>query len=229
MSLASEAFSTLRRIVIVIAAAVAFLFGAVGTVYLSLRSSEVTVPNIVGKDRFVAENELKEAGLNFRVRATRPSNQANADTVLFQLPRAGEVVKTGQTVAVDVSRVAKEGEASDASASVNKAGSEKGNENKNTNEAVDNANETKPKRNKNRNDNANSNANNGNAGNRNTNRTNANNRNANSNRNANTGDNNNRRNETENTNARPVNRNVNRTPTPTEPAPHSSNTNRPPR
>ena len=98
---------------LIVAIAVAFLFGLATTVYLSLRSPEVKVPQIVGKDRFVAENDLKAAGLNFRVRATRPSNQVKADTVVFQLPHAGEVVKEGQTVAVDVSRATKEGEASE--------------------------------------------------------------------------------------------------------------------
>src|SRR5687768_3768308 len=99
---------------LVILIAIAFLFGLATTVYLSLRSPEVTVPEVVGKDRFEAERILGNADLNFRVRATRPSNQVKADTVLFQLPRAGEVVKTGQTVAMDISRAAKEGEAAEA-------------------------------------------------------------------------------------------------------------------
>ena len=93
-----------------IAIAVVFLFGVATTVYLSLRSPEVKVPDVVGKDRFEAEKILAEADLKFRVRATRPSNQTQPDTVVFQLPRAGEVVKTGQTVAMDISRPAKEGE-----------------------------------------------------------------------------------------------------------------------
>jgi len=97
----------------VIAIAVVFLFGVATTVYLSLRSPEVKVPDVVGKDRFEAEKILEEADLKFRVRATRPSNEAKPDTVMFQLPRAGEVVKTGQTVAMDISRPAKAGESSE--------------------------------------------------------------------------------------------------------------------
>jgi beta-lactam-binding protein with PASTA domain len=134
------------------------VFGLATTVYLSLRSPEVTVPDIVGKDRFDAEHILGAAGLNFRVRATRPSNQVNANTVLFQLPRAGEVVKAGQTVAMDISRSVKEGEAPEAivvpepSPEVSPA---------NANEA--NSNENKPKRNKNTNKNANENGNANNA------------------------------------------------------------------
>ncbi|MGH9956997.1 MAG: PASTA domain-containing protein, partial [Pyrinomonadaceae bacterium] len=97
MGVAKQALSALRRIGIVILIGIAFLLGLASTVYLSLRSPEVTVPDVVGKDRFEAEKILGQADLNFRVRATRPSNQVKADTVLFQLPRAGEGVKAGQT------------------------------------------------------------------------------------------------------------------------------------
>ena len=175
MNTATGILPALRRLGIVIAIAIVFLFGLATTVYLSLRSPEVKVPDVVGKDRFEAEHILGGAGLNYRVRATRPSNQLKADTVLFQVPRAGEVVKAGQTVAMDISRTAKEGEASEAV--VEKPADENAKP-ANANESAL-ANENKPKRNKNTNKNANENANaNGN-------------RNANSNRalnrNANTG------------------------------------------
>lgn len=161
MGVANQALSALRRMGLVILIAIAFLFGLATTVYLSLRSPEVTVPEVVGKDRFEAERILGNADLNFRVRATRPSNQVKADTVLFQLPRAGEVVKTGQTVAMDISRAAKEGEASEAVVNDKKASEEKALENRNTNtsEPAKNDNENKPKRNKNTNKNANENSN----------------------------------------------------------------------
>lgn len=175
MNTATGILPALRRLGIVIAIAIVFLFGLATTVYLSLRSPEVKVPDVVGKDRFEAEHILGGAGLNYRVRATRPSNQLKADTVLFQVPRAGEVVKAGQTVAMDISRTAKEGEASEAV--VEKPADENAKP-ANANESAL-ANENKPRRNKNTNKNANENANaNGN-------------RNANSNRalnrNANTG------------------------------------------
>jgi len=153
---ATRALSALRRISIVIAIAIVFVFGLATTVYLSLRSPEVKVPEVVGKDRFEAERVLGDAGLNFRVRATRPSSQVKADTVLFQLPRGGEVVKAGQTVAMDISRSVKEGESSEAVAP-EKSPAEKPT-NQNTNEAPL-ANENKPKRNKNTNKNENDNAN----------------------------------------------------------------------
>jgi hypothetical protein len=153
---ATRALSALRRISIVIAIAIVFVFGLATTVYLSLRSPEVKVPEVVGKDRFEAERVLGDAGLNFRVRATRPSSQVKADTVLFQLPRGGEVVKAGQTVAMDISRSVKEGESSEAVVP-EKSPAEKPT-NQNTNEAAL-ANENKPKRNKNTNKNENDNAN----------------------------------------------------------------------
>jgi hypothetical protein len=152
---ATGALSVVRRLVIVIAIAIVFVLGLATTVFLSLRSPEVKVPDVIGKERSEAERVLGDAGLNFRVRATRPSSQVKADTVLFQLPRGGEVVKVGQTVAMDVSRPAKEGEASDVAAP------EKSPEEKlaNTNETTS-ANENKPKRprNKNANDNESANA-----------------------------------------------------------------------
>ncbi len=164
MNTATGILSALRRLSIVIAVAIVFVFGLGTTVYLSLRSPEVKVPDIVGKDRFEAEHVLGNAGLNFRVRATRPNSQLKADTVLFQLPRGGEVVKAGQTVAMDISRTMKEGEASEA-VSAEKKPDEKA-ENVNSFETAL-ANENKPRRNKNTNKNANENSN-SNTGNRNT-------------------------------------------------------------
>jgi hypothetical protein len=152
---ATGILSALRRLGIVIAIAIVFLFGLATTVYLSLRSPEVKVPDVVGKDRFEAEHILGGAGLNYRVRATRPSNQLKADTVLFQVPHAGEVVKAGQTVAMDISRAAKEGEASEA---VVEKPAEENAKSENANESAS-ANENKPKRNKNTNKNANENSN----------------------------------------------------------------------
>ncbi len=60
MSLITRAVSAVRGLILVVAVAIAFLFGLATTVYLSLRSPEVKVPNIVGKDRFDAEKILGE-------------------------------------------------------------------------------------------------------------------------------------------------------------------------
>ena len=152
MSLVARIASIFRSIAIVIAIAVVFLFGVATTVYLSLRSPEVKVPDVIGKDRFEAERILADADLKFRVRATRPSNQAKPDTVLFQLPRPGEVVKAGQTVAMDISRATKEGETPES------VTSDEPSENRNTNSAANN-NENKPKKPRPKNTNENGNAN----------------------------------------------------------------------
>ena len=204
MNKSTGALAILGSLVIVVAIFIVFVFGFATTVLLSLRSPEVKVPDVMGKDRFEAERVLGNAGLNFRVRAYRPAGQMKADTVLFQLPRGGEVVKAGQTVAMDLSRPAKEGESSDVAAP------EKSPEEKPAN-ANDNAvaNENKPKRPKNANKNTNNNANenaNANTGNRNGNA----NRLMTTNRNSNSG----------NTN-RPVNTNSKR------PAIPNGNSNRP--
>jgi PASTA domain len=153
VSLVARVTSIFRSIAIVIAIAVVFLFGVATTVYLSLRSPEVKVPEVIGKDRFEAERILGEADLKFRVRATRPSNEVKPDTVLFQLPRAGEVVKAGQTVAMDISRVTKEGE------SPENVTPDEPSENRNTNSANNNENKPKKPRPKNTNENANGNTN----------------------------------------------------------------------
>lgn len=227
--------SVLRKLLTAVAIGVVFLLGMVTTVYLSLRSPIVNVPDIVGKDRFVAETELQTAGLNFRVRAARPSRQVKADTVMFQLPRAGESVKAGQTVAVDIARVAKEGEASETVVSTDNSNTSANNSNTTANS---NGNENKPRRKPNANANANGNANNANGnannGNRNTNAARP---NANVKANSNSNNNNsatprapnaNRTPQTDNGNANRTNRNVNRTPTPartTPPKPTPSGNN----
>lgn len=221
MSLAKRTLSGLGKVGIVIGIVVAFIIGLAGTVYLSLRSPEVKVPEVVGKDRMAAEEALNDAGLNVRIRATRPVSDAKPDTVILQLPRAGEVVKAGQTVAIDLSRAAKEGETAISTASLNakqeqdkqadttKTDQPASNQNENQNQnqnANQNQNQNKQKKNKNTNiRNANSsNSANGN----NSNAANNGNRNVNGNANANRSINANNRNL--NINNRNANANINR-------------------
>jgi len=151
----------IKRIAIVIGIAIAFSLGLVGAIYLSLRSSETRVPDIVGKDRTSAENTISDAGLNFRVRAERATSEAKPGTVLIQLPHAGELVKVGQTVAVDISRPTKDGESStpaNANANASPQSSPSENNNSAANNSNANANKRKPT-NRNANDNLNGNAN----------------------------------------------------------------------
>jgi beta-lactam-binding protein with PASTA domain len=167
VSYARQALTITKRIFIVIGIAVAFGLGLLGAIYLSLRSSETRVPDIVGKDRVAAETTISDAGLNFRVRATRPTAEAKPDTVLIQLPHAGEIVKVGQTVAVDISRATSNGE-STPPANANTNANANANANTNTNSERGNSNNSnntndkpkkKPTPNKNSNENGNANRN----------------------------------------------------------------------
>jgi hypothetical protein len=172
----NRALLTLKRIVIVIGIAIAFSIGLIGAIVLSLSSSKTTVPNIVGKDRITAENEISAARLNFRVRATRPASDAQPNTVLIQIPGAGQEVKVGQTVAVDISRPTKEGETSTITPANTNTATEKKPENASASNSSANSNDNKPKKKPaNKNDNTNAN------GNRNANRSANQNRNANAN------------------------------------------------
>jgi hypothetical protein len=160
VSATKQVLLVFKRVFIVIGILIAFTAGLFGAIYLSLRSSQTRVPDIVGKDRTSAENTISDAGLNFRVRATRATAEAKPDTVLIQLPHAGEIVKVGQTVAVDISRPTSNGESAVPTPANTNSTVENKNDNSNTNTA-DNANENKPKKkpaNKNANDNANANA-----------------------------------------------------------------------
>jgi beta-lactam-binding protein with PASTA domain len=185
VSFTTQALTALKRFLIVVGIAIAFTFGLLGAIYLSLRSSETKVPDILGKDRLSAENTISSAGLNFRVRATRPSSDAKPDTVLIQLPHAGEIVKVGQTVAVDISRPTKEGETSTSANANDNSNTDKNQENVNANNSNTNSNDNKQKKkaaNKNANDNLNANANTNRLANRNRNTNTNGNANANANR-----------------------------------------------
>jgi len=162
VSFTTQVLTVLKRILIVVGIAFFFTVGLVGAIYLSLRSSETKVPDIVGKDRMSAENTISSAGLNFRVRATRPGGDAKPDTVLIQVPEPGKIVKVGQTVAVDISRPIKEGDTPTATKSNDNSNTDKKPENNNATNSNTNTNDNKPKRkpaNKNANDNSNANSN----------------------------------------------------------------------
>lgn len=212
MSFGGRALSALGKVGIVLSIIVIFLFGFVGTVYLSLRTSEVKVPDVLGKDRNAAETMLNDVGLSIRVRGTRPSVEKKPDTILSQLPEAGQVVKAGIPVAVEVSRVPKEGEGVPSTAEETQQNANKPADNSNTNQATatnqnQNQNQNKPKsKNKNSNNANSKNANNSNKANnsnnangaRNANNANANRNTNNGNRNANTTPNANRSNQNAN-------------------------------
>jgi beta-lactam-binding protein with PASTA domain len=201
--------------------AVAFAFGLLTTIYISLRSPNIQVPDVSGKSYFDGEKVLSKAGLDIRERAKRFKPEVPPGVILDQSPHAGETVKEGQTVAVVVSRAPKEGEQPPDEAVAEERKTERGteglDENRNTN-----SNRRKPTNrnandNKNSNDNKNANAsansndnkNNGNANNKN-----SNNKNANGNTNSNA--------------RRTLNTNTNAGTRTTTPPSRPSNTNRRP-
>jgi len=83
--------------------AVAFLFGLAGVVYMSLQGSEIKVPDITGKDFRDSEQELASLGLKIKKRADRASTE-KPNTVIEQLPKPGDTVKTGQMILVVTSK-----------------------------------------------------------------------------------------------------------------------------
>ncbi len=97
------------KLIIVIVLAAAFLVGMVGVVYMSLQGEEMKVPEIVGKDLGESEKELAALGLKLKKRADRFSKE-KPNTILEQLPKAGDTVKTGQMVLVVTSKLNPDGE-----------------------------------------------------------------------------------------------------------------------
>ncbi len=109
MSIVTKSFSALGNLVIVALLLGAFLTGMAGVVYMSLSGSVLKVPEIVGKDFVESEKELAALGLKIKRRADRVSTE-QMNTVLEQVPKAGETVKTGQMILVVVSKAAIAGE-----------------------------------------------------------------------------------------------------------------------
>ena len=103
MSILSSGFSAIGRLIAVGILAAAFLFGMAGVVYMSLQGKEVKVPEITGKDLSDSEKELALLGLKIKKRADRFSEE-KPGTVIEQLPKTGETVKTGQMILVVTSK-----------------------------------------------------------------------------------------------------------------------------
>ena len=109
MSFAKKSLSVFGKLSVVLLLLCAFSVGLGGVLYLSLRSPEVKVPEIVGKDFFEGEKELASPDLKLRKRTDRFS-QEKPNTILEQIPSPGEMVKAGQTISVVVSRAQAEGD-----------------------------------------------------------------------------------------------------------------------
>lgn len=109
MSFIKKSTSALGKLFVVVLLAAAFLVGMVSVVYMSLQGNEIKVPEIVGKDFNESEKELTDLGLRIKRRADRFSEE-KPNTILEQLPRPGDTVKTGQMILVVTSKANPEGE-----------------------------------------------------------------------------------------------------------------------
>lgn len=103
MNIAKRSLSALGKLFAAGLLVLAFSGGLAAVVYFSLSGKEVSVPDITGKDFFESEKELVSLGLKIKKRAERVSN-SKMNTVLEQLPKPGETVKTGQMILVVVSK-----------------------------------------------------------------------------------------------------------------------------
>src|SRR6185503_17979636 len=108
MGFFKKSTSAIGKLVLVILLAGAFLVGMAGVVVLSLQGNVIKVPEIVGKNFNDSEKELTDLGLRIKKRADRYSQEAPG-TILEQLPKPGETVKTGQMILVVTSKPNPEG------------------------------------------------------------------------------------------------------------------------
>lgn len=108
MGFFKKSTSALGKLFLVILLAGAFLAGMAGVVVLSLQGNVISVPEIVGKNFNDSEKELNDLGLRIKKRADRYSEEAPG-TILEQLPKPGETVKTGQMILVVTSKLNPEG------------------------------------------------------------------------------------------------------------------------
>lgn len=99
MSFLEKGASAFGKLIIVVVLAATFAVGMIGVVYMSLQGEEIKVPDLVGKDFAASEGELASLGLRIKKRADRLSSE-KPNTILEQLPKAGETVKTGQMILV---------------------------------------------------------------------------------------------------------------------------------
>ena len=71
--------------------------------YLSFRSSEVSVPAIIGKSEAEAEKMLVAQGLRLKVRNRATDEKIDTNLISEQVPSANSSAKSGQIVSVTVS------------------------------------------------------------------------------------------------------------------------------
>ena len=80
--------SAFGKLGIVALIAVAFAFGLLTTIYISLRSPNIQVPDVSGKTYFDGEKVLSKSGLDIRERAKRFKPEVPPGVILDQSPHA---------------------------------------------------------------------------------------------------------------------------------------------
>lgn len=121
MSLIKTGISALGKLLFIALLGLFFVAGMAAVVYKSLQGDEIKVPEITGKNFGETETELAKLGLKIKRRADRYSTEA-PNTILEQLPRPGDTVKTGQMILVVTSKQSADG--NEAPATLNKNTSE---------------------------------------------------------------------------------------------------------
>ena len=95
--------SPLQKLLATLVVASAFIVSAFVVMYLSFRSSEVSVPTIIGKSEADAEKLLSAQGLRLKVRNRATDEKIDTDLISEQIPSANSSAKSGQLVSVTVS------------------------------------------------------------------------------------------------------------------------------
>jgi hypothetical protein len=103
VSIAKKGLSAVGKLIMLGVLAAAFFTAMAGVVYMSLQGKEVQVPDLTGKDLGEADKELALLGLKIKKRADR-SSQEKPGTIIEELPKPGDTVKTGQMIMVVTSR-----------------------------------------------------------------------------------------------------------------------------
>jgi len=103
VSIAKRGISAIGKLIALGVLVGAFIAGMAGVVYMSLQGKAVQVPDVTGKDLGDADKELASLGLKIKKRADRVS-QEKPGTVIEELPKPGDTVKTGQMIMVVTSR-----------------------------------------------------------------------------------------------------------------------------
>ena len=95
--------SLLQKLLATLVVGAVFFASIFVVMYLSFRSSEVSVPAIIGKSEADAEKMLVTQGLRLKVRNRATDEKIDANLISEQIPSANSSAKSGQIVSVTVS------------------------------------------------------------------------------------------------------------------------------